>query len=125
MYKSEHLKLYNHIHIALDTFPYNGATTTCEALWMGTPVITLAGEIHAGRVGVSLMNNLGLSEWVAESTEEYVQRAAELSGNHDVLRQLHENLRTLLIRSALMDSKGFTRSLESEYKKMWRRWCDQ
>ena len=70
--REHHLALYNEVDVALDTFPYNGTTTTCEALWMGVPVITLAGTLHAGRVGASLLHQLDLTDWIAHSPEEYV-----------------------------------------------------
>ncbi len=119
----EHLKLYNSIDIALDTFPYNGTTTTCEAMWMGVPVIALAGESHASRVGVSLLSNVGLPELIAEYTEEYVEKAVQLAGDLERLQALHANLRSMMVRSPLMDAEGFTRSLEKAYRQMWRRWC--
>ncbi len=75
---AEHLASYQQVHIALDTFPYH-ATTTCEALWMGAPVVTLAGKTHVSRVGVSLLTNVGLPELVAHSKEEYVRIAVELA----------------------------------------------
>jgi predicted O-linked N-acetylglucosamine transferase (SPINDLY family) len=71
--------LYNQIDIALDTFPYNGTTTTCEALWMGVPVITLAGNTHVSRVGMSLLSNVGLREFIANTPEEYMLAALEKS----------------------------------------------
>ena len=73
-----HLELYNRIDIGLDTFPYHGTTTTCEALWMGVPVVTLAGQRHAARVGVSLLTNLGLGELIADTPEQYLQIAQAL-----------------------------------------------
>jgi len=121
----QHLRLYNRIDIGLDTFPYNGTTTTCEAMWMGVPVIALAGESHASRVGVSLLSNVGLSELIAESTEDYIKKAVTLADNLDKLQDLRANLRPLMARSPLMDATGFTRSLEAAYRKMWKRWCDQ
>lgn len=77
----EHLEAYNEIDIALDTFPYNGTTTTCEALLMGVPVISLAGDRHASRVGASLLNQVGLFKFTANSQEEYIQIAKDLAAN--------------------------------------------
>jgi len=119
----QHLRLYNRIDIGLDTFPYNGTTTTCEAMWMGVPVITLAGKSHASRVGVSLLSNVGLSELIAKSTENYIKKAVGLANNLGRLQDLRVNLRPLMARSPLMDATGFTRSLEAAYRKMWKRWC--
>ncbi len=76
-----HLELYHRIDVALDTYPYHGTTTTCEALWMGVPVVTMAGQTHVSRVGVSLLSNVGLAELIAQSPEEYVSIAVELTGD--------------------------------------------
>jgi len=119
----QHLQLYNRIDIGLDTFPYHGTTTTCEALWMGVPVITLAGETHVSRVGVSLLSRVGLPELIAESSEDYIQKAAQLAGDVERLQELRANLRPAMIRSPLTDGAGFTRSLEEAYREMWKRWC--
>ena len=77
----DHLREYRRVDVGLDTFPYHGTTTTCEALWMGVPVVTLAGRRHASRVGVSLLANVGLREMIAGSVEEYVGIAAGLAGD--------------------------------------------
>jgi protein O-GlcNAc transferase len=120
---NDHLTLYNKIDVALDTFPYNGTTTTCEALWMGVPVVTLAGNRHAGRVGVSLLNQVCLPELIANSTEQYRKIAAELAGNLDRLAVLKFSLRERVANSPLCDGKTFTRQLEQAYREMWERWC--
>jgi predicted O-linked N-acetylglucosamine transferase (SPINDLY family) len=122
--RAEHLQTYGRVDIALDPFPYNGTTTTCEALWMGVPVISLAGQTHAGRVGVSLLTHVGLSELIAESPEAYVQLAVELASNLEHLQYLRRGLRERLQRSPLMDAAGFTRSLEQAYREMWKRYCE-
>jgi protein O-GlcNAc transferase len=118
----EHLDIYNRIDIGLDTFPYNGTTTTCEALWMGVPVITLAGNTHASRVGASLLSNIGLPELVAQSDDEYLAIAVNLSGNLKKLRELRESLRSMMMRSPLTDAKRFVLNLESCYRSMWVKW---
>lgn len=110
-----HLTLYNQVDIALDTWPYNGTTTTCESLWMGVPVVTLAGGHHASRVGASLLAAVGLEPFVCQSAEEYVHRAAELAGNLPFLQMLRSNLRTRLSASPLMDGSFFTQKLEKLY----------
>jgi len=99
----QHLRTYHRIDIALDTFPYHGTTTTCEALWMGVPVVTLAGATHASRVGVSLLENAGLGDWVAASLEEYVELAAAKASRPDLLESLRAGLRNRLANSALTD----------------------
>lgn len=118
----EHLKLYNRIDIGLDTFPYNGTTTTCEAMWMGVPVITLAGKTHRSRVGTSLLSNVGLEEFIAQSIEEYVQTAVNLARNAAKLKSLQRDLRSRMTRSFLMDSARFTASLETAYRWMFNEW---
>jgi predicted O-linked N-acetylglucosamine transferase (SPINDLY family) len=119
----EHLELYNRIDIGLDTFPYNGTTTTCEAMWMGVPVITLAGKSHASRVGVSLLSNLGLPELIATTPEEYVAKAIDLARDLEKLQSLRKCLRDMMSRSPLTDAQKFTCNLEEAYRKMWRNWC--
>ena len=123
--KADHLGLYNEIDIALDTFPYNGTTTTCEALWMGAPVVTLAGNRHAGRVGVSLLNQVGLTEFIAKTPDEYVEIAVRLASNVAKLEELRTGLRERLAESPLCDAKAFTRDLEAAYREMWRGWCEK
>jgi protein O-GlcNAc transferase len=118
----EHLKTYHEIDIALDTFPYNGTTTTCESLWMGVPVVTLAGRRHAGRVGVSLLTNAGLADLIARDPSHYIELATQLAGDRPRLGELRENLRDRLTRSALTDGPKFARSVEAVYRVMWRRW---
>lgn len=120
---SDHLAIYRQVDIALDPFPYNGTTTTCEALWMGVPVITLAGNRHSSRVGVSLLSVIGLSDLIAETTQEYVAKAVNLAQDIERLEQMRANLRTILIKSPVTNAKTFTRSLEDAYRKMWQTWC--
>jgi len=119
----EHLQRYNEVDVALDPFPYNGTTTTCEALWMGVPVVTLAGERHAGRVGVSLLTNVGLGELVAPTKDRYVEIALALASDVERLANLRAGMRDRVRGSALMDAAGFTRGLEEEYRRMWGAWC--
>ena len=110
---SEHLGEYHRVDIALDTFPYTGTTTTCEALWMGVPVVTLAGSRHAARTGLSLLSNCGLPHLVAGSCEEYVSIASGLAQDAGKLRELREGLRERMQGSPLMDGAGITRELEA------------
>lgn len=120
---ASHLDLYNRVDIALDTFPYNGSTTTCEALWMGVPVITLVGEQHVGRLCYSLLSNVGLSELATDSPAAYKELAISLTKNLSRLRLLRSRLRERMSHSQLMDKEGFTASLEDAYRAMWRTWC--
>jgi len=117
-----HLDLYGRVDIALDTHPYHGTTTTCEALWMGVPVVTLAGNCHASRVGVSLLSNIGLPELIAKTQEEYVRIAINLANNLEQLQFLRGNLREMMAHSLLTDTKSFTANLERCYREMWRKW---
>ena len=121
---SEHLARYAEIDIALDPFPYNGTTTTCEALWMGVPVVTLAGTTHAGRVGASLLGAVGLRELIAADRDDYVRIAVELASDRHRLAALRRELRGRMQRSPLMDAPGFCRRLEAAYRKMWQAWCE-
>jgi predicted O-linked N-acetylglucosamine transferase (SPINDLY family) len=118
-----HLARYAEIDIALDTFPYNGATTTCEALWMGVPVVSLAGATHRSRVGASLLHCVGLAELVAATAEDYVAKAVQLATHSARLRALRSELRQRVSRSPLVDGERYTRSVEAAYRGMWQRWC--
>jgi predicted O-linked N-acetylglucosamine transferase (SPINDLY family) len=107
-----HLALYHQVDIALDPFPYNGTTTTCEALWMGVPVITLAGRTHAARVGASLLTHAGLPEWIVPDTAAYVARAAATAQDLTNLAALRATLREQMRQSPLCDAPRFVRALE-------------
>lgn len=120
---AEHLALYSRIDIALDTFPYNGTTTTCEALWMGVPVVTLLGEHHAGRVSASILKAIGRSEWVAESGDQYQAIARELATDTCRLADTRSSLRELVTLSPLRDADAFARKMEVAYRDMWQEWC--
>jgi protein O-GlcNAc transferase len=101
-----HLRLYSEIDIALDTFPYHGTTTTCEALWMGRPVLTLAGNDHRSRVGVSLLGAVGLEQWVASDMADFAAKAAALAEDHEGLAEVSRTLRDKLRASPLLDHEG-------------------
>jgi len=116
---ADHLAAYNSVDIALDSFPYNGTTTTCEALWMGVPVVTLVGDRHAARVGHSLLRAVGLEEFVTNSVEQYVGTCAALAKDLPRLGALRAELRERVRRSPLTDEKGFTAALERQYLEMW------
>jgi predicted O-linked N-acetylglucosamine transferase (SPINDLY family) len=118
-----HLALYNRIDIALDPFPYNGTTTTCEALWMGVPVVALRGDRHAGRVSASLLTAIGMEDLVADSVEGYGEIAVALAGDPARLRELRQSLRPHMVASQLCDATGFSRKIEHTYRTIWRRWC--
>ncbi|CAN2041795.1 protein O-GlcNAc transferase [Candidatus Magnetomoraceae bacterium gMMP-15] len=115
----EYLKLHSKIDIMLDTFPWNGHTTSCHALWMGIPIITLAGANHASRLGLSILTCSKLKVWIAQEPEEYVQKAVQLSGDIENLSVIRQNLRHYITSSPLCDGKSFTLALEKIYRIMW------
>lgn len=116
---AEHLALYGEIDIALDTFPYHGTTTTCEALWMGRPVITLAGDRHASRVGASLLKTIGHPEWVAQSDEEFITIVSELASQPDQLIKASTELRDALGNSPLLDHEAQARRFGDAILTCW------
>ena len=116
----EHMDTYAEVDIALDTFPYHGTTTTLDALWMGVPVITLVGDRHASRVGLSILGCLGLTDLVAHSAREYVESAVQLAADPTRLEEVRHSLRARLAASPLTDGKGFTTRLEQAYLQMWK-----
>jgi predicted O-linked N-acetylglucosamine transferase (SPINDLY family) len=120
--KKSHLDLYRRVDIGLDTYPYHGTTITCEALWMGVPIVTLAGRTHVSRVGVSLLSSASLGDLVAQTPEEYVSRAVALAGDLPRLAEIRATLRTRLAQSPLTNPQTFARNVEAAYQDMWRRW---
>jgi predicted O-linked N-acetylglucosamine transferase (SPINDLY family) len=119
----DHLACYAQVDVALDTFPYNGATTTCEALWMGVPVVTLAGDRHAARVGASLLTAAGHPEWIASSPEDYARIAANLAADRSRLASLRSGLRQDLRRSPLLDYPAQAERLGAALRSCWADWC--
>jgi predicted O-linked N-acetylglucosamine transferase (SPINDLY family) len=122
---ADHLALYSRIDIALDPSPYQGTTTTCEALWMGVPVLTQAGRTHAGRVGVSLLTNIGAPELIAKDDDDFVRRAVELANAPDRLATYRATLRAQMAASPLLDRVAFCRRMESAFRHMWHTYCAQ
>jgi FkbM family methyltransferase len=119
----EHLKQYQRVDIALDTFPYNGTTTTCEALWMGVPVLSLAGDSHVSRVGASILSRLGLNEWIISSVDDYSNISEALANDTENIKCLRRTLREKFQNSSLMNEKSFMAKMETAYRQMWQTWC--
>lgn len=118
-----HLAAYHEIDVSLDTFPWSGHTTACESMWMGVPVVTLYGDRHAGRMVASVLTQLGLSELIARSREQYLEIASRLAMEGARLAGFRSTLRDRMTNSSLCDGVGRTRELESAYRQMWARWC--
>ncbi|HEY8747812.1 MAG TPA: tetratricopeptide repeat protein, partial [Tepidisphaeraceae bacterium] len=122
---SQYFGQYNGIDIALDTFPYPGGTTTCDALWMGVPVVCLPGGTSISRGGLSVLSNVGLAELAARDVEEYVALAANHATDLNRLSNLRASMRDRMRASPLMDAVSFARGVESAYRTMWRQWCER
>ena len=118
----DYLRRYERIDVGLDSFPCNGMTTTCDALWMGAPVLTLPGKMPVSRAGLSILSTVGLAELAASSEEDYVRMAVELAGNLPRLAHLRATLRGRMLASPLMDAPRFARNVEAAYRSMWERW---
>jgi protein O-GlcNAc transferase len=120
---ASHLALYHRVDVALDTFPYHGTTTTCEALWMGVPVVTLEGDRHMARVGASLLTAVGHPEWIAKTAESYVAIARGLAADRPHLEKIRAGLRSELAQSPLGQHRAQAERFEAAIRSCWRRWC--
>jgi protein O-GlcNAc transferase len=121
--RRKYLETYHGIDIGLDTFPYNGHTTSLDSFWMGVPVVTWAGQRAVARAGWCQLSNLGLPEFTGQTPEEFVRIAVALAGDLPRLQQLRVTLRSRMERSPLMDAARFARNIEAAYRQMWRAWC--
>jgi protein O-GlcNAc transferase len=121
--REKYLELYHRIDVGLDTFPVNGHTTSLDSYWMGVPVVTLTGSMILGRAGLSQLTNLGLTELIARTPQEYVRIAAELANDLLRLAELRRTLRPRTLASPLMDAPKFARGIEAAYRRMWDAWC--
>jgi predicted O-linked N-acetylglucosamine transferase (SPINDLY family) len=121
--REEYLQRIASVDIALDPFPFNGHTTTCDCLWQGVPVVTLSGQTYLSRFGGSGLATLGLDDWIASSKEQYVAIAVAKAADLPGLSSLRESLRQRMAASVLLDHAGFTRRLEAAYRSMWTTWC--
>ena len=120
---ADYLDTYREIDVALDPHPYGGGTTSCDALWMGVPVVTLAGRTAVSRAGTTLLRNVGLDDLVARSAEQYIELAAKLIRDADRLAELRRGLRARLESSPVMDAPQFARDFEAALRSVWRAWC--
>lgn len=122
---ASHLAIYHRVDVALDTAPYHGTTTTCEALWMGVPVVTLAGDRHMSRVGPSLLTALGRREWIANSAEDYIRIAASLAENRKQLGEIRGGLRAEFAASPLGRHEAQAARFGAAIRDCWRQWCEK
>jgi predicted O-linked N-acetylglucosamine transferase (SPINDLY family) len=119
----DHLALISQADVALDAFPFSGQTITCECLWMGVPVVTLAGARFSARVSAAILSRAGLGDWVAATEAEYAEIASRLALNLPGLEELRCTLRTRFGASPVLDGARATRDLEVVYRQVWRAWC--
>jgi predicted O-linked N-acetylglucosamine transferase (SPINDLY family) len=123
--REAYLAAHAEVDLILDTFPYPGGTTTCEALWMGVPTLTLTGNTLLARQGASLLTAAGLPEWVAANEADYVDKSIALAGDLPKLAALRAALRRQVLASALFDAPRFARNFEAALWGMWHRWQGQ
>jgi len=121
--QDDYLKGFREIDILLDFYPFNGETITCAALQMGLPLVTLAGNSHRSRAGLSIVTTLGHPEWAADSEERFVEIAVGLAADIPALNRLHRGLREQFLQSPLCDGERFTRNLEAAYRQIWEAYC--
>ncbi|MGD1277622.1 MAG: tetratricopeptide repeat protein [Tepidisphaeraceae bacterium] len=121
--REQYLQAYRQIDIGLDTLPYNGHTTSLDALWMGVPVVTLVGQTAVGRATWSQLSNLKLQELAAHRPEDFVRIAAELAGDLPRLREIRSGLRQRMLASPLTDARRFAHNIQIAYRQMWQSWC--
>jgi len=121
--RRQFLEIYHGMDIGLDTFPYNGHTTSLDSFWMGVPVVTLVGRTAVGRAGLSQLTNLRLTELIADSPQQYLRAAVELANDLPRLSRLRATLRQRMQESPLLDAPRFARNVEAAYRQMWQRWC--
>jgi predicted O-linked N-acetylglucosamine transferase (SPINDLY family) len=118
------LNLYNKVDIALDTFPYNGTTTTCQAILMGVPVVSLVGQHHMSRVGLSILTNLGMEFFAAPTPQQYIARATALALKPESISKIRNTMRDRMRGSTLCNKAIFAARMEKAYRTMWQTWCN-
>jgi predicted O-linked N-acetylglucosamine transferase (SPINDLY family) len=119
---SAYFRVYSRIDVALDAFPCNGATTTCDALWMGVPVVSLVGRKGSSRAGLSVLTAAGMGQWACHTPEAFIDCAMNLASDIDTLARLRTTLRERLKDSRLMDAAGYAADIERTYRQLWRNW---
>jgi protein O-GlcNAc transferase len=120
----DYLKCYNQVDITLDPFPFGGVTTSSEALWMGTPILAAQGDRFVSRAGGSILQNIGLGDWIAESPEDYVEKGIAFASDLPMLSALRSGLRQRFVKSPVCDAPKFAQNLETAFRGMWKKWCD-
>lgn len=123
--REAYLARYGEVDMMLDSFPYPGVTTTCEALWMGVPTLSLAGDTLLSRQGAGMLVPAGLVEWVASSEDEYVEKAIQLGSDWNKLASLRAQLRKQVLSSPVYDAQRFARNFEAALWGMWQAWRDK
>lgn len=123
--REAYLARYGEVDMMLDSFPYPGVTTTCEALWMGVPTLSLAGDTLLSRQGTGMLVPAGLVEWVASSEDEYVEKAIQLGSDWNKLASLRAQLREQVLSSPVYDAQRFARNFEAALWGMWQAWRDK
>lgn len=121
--RASYLAAYNQVDIAFDPFPYGGVTTSSEALWMGTPLLTKQGDRFVSRAGGSILRNAGLGDWIAGTSEDYVAKGIAFAADLPALSELRKGLRSQYLASSVCDAPRFARNLERAFTGMWSRWC--
>ena len=121
--RDAHLALYGRVHVAVDTVPYNGTTTTCEALWMGVPVLTTLGDRHAARVSASLLTAAGHPEWIARDADDFARRGAAMAADRAGLKALRASMRTHVAASTLCDAAAYGRRFHQAIRACWIQAC--
>ncbi|MGH9482810.1 MAG: hypothetical protein ACRD1L_12050 [Terriglobales bacterium] len=121
--RREYLARFNEIDVALDTWPFNGITTTCDGLWMGVPCVSVTGQTSVSRAGKSILHAANLPELATETFDGFVEAASALARDVAKLSSLRTSMRRRLLASPLMDHRSFARNLEAAYRTMWRKWC--
>ena len=120
-----YLRSFDTVDVVLDTFPYSGGTTTCDALWMGVPVVTMTGPRSASRSAASILSSLDLDDWITTSPEEYMERAVRSASQRELITELRRSLRDRMRASPLMQEQQFARDVEAAYRAMWQAWCSK